>query len=196
MTVHGRYTGVLADSPAFDLPFNALPGVDRADQFVRSNIPVWAASTDLEAPASGVALGARIWLARGDVVTNLAFTSGATAGVTYTHWWHALYDPDGDLLAQTADQVAAGWAAATTKRLALAGGPVEIKSAGWYIAATMSAAATVQTLAGAAPLAATASVHTGSKAAGFTFGAGLGANAPATTGAQATAAKVPLVVVS
>ncbi|MER6809980.1 hypothetical protein ABT299_11925 [Spirillospora sp. NPDC000708] len=195
MTVHGRYTGVLADSPAFDTPFNALPGVDRAAAFVRTNIPVWAASADLAAPASGVAIAVRIWLARGDLVTSLAFTSGDTAGVTYTHWWHALYDPDGKLLAQTADQAAAGWAADTTKRLALAK-PVPIKSAGWYIAATMSAAATVQTLTGAAPLASTATVHTGSKAAGFTFGAGLGATAPAAIGAQTTVAKVPLVVVS
>ncbi|WP_242890792.1 hypothetical protein [Actinomadura litoris] len=195
MTVHGRYTGVLADSPVFDDPYNALPGVNRDTAFVRTNIPVWAASSDLPAAGTGVALGVRIWLARGDQVTTLAFTSGATAGATYTHWWHALYDPDGDLLAQTADQLAAGWAADTTKRLPLTK-PVPIKSPGWYIAATMSAAATVQTLAGAAPLASTANVHTGSKAAGFTFGAGLGAAAPAVIGAQTAAAKVPLVVVS
>lgn len=193
--VHGRYTGVLADSAAFDDPFNALPGVDRDAAFVRANIPVWAAAADLAAPASGTAIGARIWLARGDIVTNLAFTSGGTAGVTYTHWWHALYDPDGDLLAQTADQVAAGWAADTTKKLALTA-PVKIKAAGWYITATMSAAATVQTLAGAAPRASTATVHSTSKAAGLTFGAGLADTAPAATGAQTAVAKVPLVVIS
>ncbi|WP_433145086.1 hypothetical protein ACQPZ8_01430 [Actinomadura nitritigenes] len=194
MTVHGRYTGVLADSPVFDTPYNALPGVDR-DSFVRTNIPVWAATADLDAAASGAAIGVRIWLVRGDVVTNLAFNSGATAAANPTHWWHALYDPDGLLLAQTADQAAAGWAAATTKRLPLSK-PVKATRAGWYIAATMTAAATVQSLAGAAPLAATAGVHTGSKPAGVTFGAGLTAAAPAVTGAQAAAAKVPLVVVS
>ncbi|WP_141575862.1 hypothetical protein [Actinomadura sp. WMMA1423] len=196
MTVHGRYTGVLADSPVFDDPFNALPGIDRDTTFARTNIPIWAASADLTATGTGVAIGTRIWLARGDLVTNLAFTSGATAGATYTHWWHALYSPDGELLAQTADQVDAAWGADTTKRLALAGGPVKIKSAGWYIAATAAAAATVQTLAGAAARASTATVHTGSKAAGFTFGSGLGATAPATTGTQTAVAKIPLVVVS
>ncbi|MFI0406589.1 hypothetical protein [Actinomadura sp. 3N508] len=194
MTVHGRYTGVLADSPVFDDPFNALPGVDR-DTFVRTNIPAWAAVADLTATATGVAIGARIWLARGDIVTNLAFTSGGTAGVTYTHWWHALYDPDGALLAQTADQVAAAWAADTTKKLPLTA-PVEIKSSGWYIAATMAAAGTVQTLAGAAARASVATLHTGSKAPGFTFGAALTDTAPAVAGAQTTVAKVPLVVVS
>jgi hypothetical protein len=195
VTTHGRYTGVLADSPAFDDPYNALPGVADRDTFVRTNIPVWAAATDLEAVASGVAIGVRVWLARGDIITHLAFTSGATAAATPTNWWHALYSPDGERLAQTAAQGTAAWGASTTKKLALSA-PVKITRSGFYIAATMTTAATVQTLAGAAPLAATANVHTGSKAVGFIFGSGLTATAPATIGTQTPVAKVPLVVLS
>lgn len=195
MTVLGRYyEGPLADAPALDDPFNALPGVARSS-FIRSNIPAWAAVADLAATGTGVAIGTRIWLRKGDVVTNLTFTSGATAAATLTNWWHALYDPDGALLKQSADQTSAAWAASTAKKLALSS-PQTITADGWYLAATMTAASTVQTLAGCAPLVATAGLHTGSKALGFTFGSSLTTTAPATTGTQTTVAKCPLVIVS
>lgn len=195
MTTHGRYPRVLTDAAALDDPYNAMPGVDR-DVFVRSNIPVFNCVTDLAATGTGVAIGTRIFLRRGDIVTNLTFVSGNTAGATYTHWGHALYDPDGVLLAQTADQVDAAWAANTAKKLALSA-PVTIAKDGWYIAATWSAASTVQTLIGCAPIVtASAAVHTGSKALGFTFGSSLAATAPATTGTQTGVAKCPLAIVS
>ncbi|MFB4276046.1 hypothetical protein ACBJ59_12180 [Nonomuraea sp. MTCD27] len=196
MTVLGRYyEGVLADAAAFDLPFNALPGVSQGS-FVRSNIPVWACTSDLAATATGVAIGTRIWLRKGDVVTNISFVAGNTALATGTAGWHALYDPDGALLAQSAAQGATAWAANTARKLALTA-PKTITVDGWYIVATSTTAATVQTLIGNAPIvAATAAVHTGSKALGFTFGSATGDVAPATTGTQTGVAKCPLAVVS
>jgi len=195
VTVHGRYPRVVADSPALDLPYRDLPGVDQ-DLFVRSNIPVWACTSDLAATATGVAIGTRVFLRKGDVVTNLTFASGATAGATITNWWHALYDEAGAKLGQSADQGSAGWAANTAKKLALAS-PVTIERDGWYIVATSMTATTVPSLIGAAPIVtATASVHTGSKALGVTFGSALGGTAPATTGAQTGVAKCPLAIVS
>lgn len=195
MTVHGRMTRTLADSPAFDLPRDALPGVDQ-DTWAASNIPVWAATSDLAAIGTGVAIGVRKWLRKGDIVTSLSFVSGATAVGTPTHWAHALYDPDGALLGQTADQLTAAWAANTAKKLALAS-PVTIAKDGYYIVATTTTATTVQTLIGAAPIVTAAgAVFTGSKDPGVTFGSALNGVFPATTGALTAVAKVPLAVVS
>ncbi|MEU3162902.1 hypothetical protein [Streptosporangium sp. NPDC006930] len=195
MTVLGRYyEGVLADAAALDAPFNALPGTDQS-AFVRSNIPAWACTSDLAATASGVAIGTRVWLRKGDVVTNLAFVAGNTAENTPTHRAHALYDPDGKLLAQTADQLTAAWAANTAKKLPLSS-PVTIPKDGWYIVATTTTATTtVNTLIGCAPIV-TASAAAGGKALGFTFGSGLDGVFPATTGSQTGVAKCPLAIVS
>ncbi|MER7361934.1 hypothetical protein [Nonomuraea wenchangensis] len=195
MTTLGRYPGVVPDSPVFDYPYAALPGVDQSS-FVRSNIPVWACTSDLTATGTGVAIGTRIFLREGDIVTYLTFVSGNTAGATLTNWWHALYSPSGTLIAQSADQGSAAWAANTAKRLALST-PYTVEDDGWYIAATSTTASTVQTLIGCAPIVtASAAVHTNSKAVGFTFGSSVAGTAPATTGSQTGVAKCPLVIVS
>jgi hypothetical protein len=194
MTVHGRYTGVLSNSPALDVPFNALPGVDQS-AFIRSNIPAWAAATDLATVGSGVAIGVPIWLSKGDLVTSIEFLSGATPAGTPTNWWHALLDPDFALLSQSADQLTAAWAASTSKKLALAV-PQTAARDGWYYAVNSMTATTPQSLAGVAPLVGTAGLHAGSKPLGFSFGAGLAGVCPATTGARTTVAKCPIVVVS
>lgn len=196
MTTLGRYSGVIADAPVFDAPYNALPGVSQ-DTFVRTNIPVWACTSDLAATGTSVAIGTRIFLRKGDVVTNLTFVAGNTAENTPTHRAHALIDPDGALLAQTADQLTAAWAVNTPLKLALSA-PVTITEDGWYIAAhTTTATTTVNTLIGCAPIVtATAGVHTGSKSLGFTFGSALAGVFPATTGALTGVAKCPLVIVS
>lgn len=194
MTTHGRYPRVVTDSPAHDDPYNALPGVDR-DVFVRSNLPAYAATSDLAATGTGVAIGVPIWLEKGDIVTAITFVSGGTAAATPTAWWHALYDTDGSLLAQTADQGSAAWAADTAKKLNLSS-PVTVPRRGWYTAATMVAAGTVPTLLGAAPRTSTASLFTGSKALGRTFGSSLSTTAPASISSPTTVAKCPLVIVS
>jgi hypothetical protein len=195
VTVLGRYPGVVSDSPVFDAPYSALPGVDQS-AFVRSNIPVWACTSDLAATGTGVAIGTRVYLRKGDVVTSVSFVAGNTALATGTAGWHALYDPDGVLLAQSAAQGSAAWAANTARKLALTSA-VTIDEDGWYIAATSTTASTVQTLIGNAPIVtATAAAFTGSKALGFTFGSGTGDVAPATTGTQTGVAKCPLVIVS
>lgn len=195
MTTLGRYTRSIMDSSVLDWPYNALPGVDQ-DTFVRSNIPVYSCTSDLAATGTGVGIGTRIWLRRGDVVTYLTFVSGNTAAGTPTNWWHALYSSAGALLAQSADQLTAAWAANTAKKLALSAA-YTVLTDGWYIAATSTTATTPQTLIGAAPIVtATAGVHTSSVALGFTFGSAMAGTAPATTGTQTGVAKCPLVIVS
>lgn len=194
MTTLGRYPRNVADSPVFDEPYNALPGVDQ-DVFVRSNLPAWAAASNLAAAGTGVALGVPIFLRKGDVVTSITFVSGGTAAGTPTNWWHALYDPDGALLAQSADQLTAAWAADTAKKLNLSAA-VTLTRDGWYTAASMVTATTPPTLAGAAPLVGTAGAFTASKALGRTFGSSLVGTAPATIATPTTVAKCPFVIVS
>jgi hypothetical protein len=196
MTVHGRSSIPGADSAAHDLPYNALPGVPQTS-FVRSNIPAWACTSDLAATATGVAIGTRLFIRAGDVVTNVAFVAGNTALATGTAGWHALYDPDGNLLAQSAAQGSTAWAANTARKLTLSS-PQVIKRDGWYIVATSVTASTVPTLIGCAPIVtASAAIVVGvSKALGFTFGSATGDVAPATTGTQTGVAKCPLVVLT
>lgn len=189
----GRHPGIITDSPVFDAPYNALPGVPDS-AFVRTNIPAWAATSDLAATATGVAIGTRVFLRKGDVVSNVTFVAGATALVTGTAGWHALYSPAGVLLAQSAAQGAAAWAANTARKLNLATAQT-ITADGWYIVATSTTAATVQTLLGCAPIVtASAAMHASSLPLGFTFGAATGDVAPATTGAQTAVAKCPFIL--
>jgi hypothetical protein len=194
MTTLGRYPRVVADSVALDAPYNALPGVDQ-DGSVRSNIPAWAAVSDLAATGTGVCIAVPVFLRVGDVVTNLTFTSGATAAGTPTAWFHALYDPDGALLRQSADQTNTAWAASTPKKLAMAT-TYTVTASGWYYAATSMTATTVVTLIGSAPLVGTATAYTGSLPLGRTFGSAVGGTAPATIQTPTTVAKCPMVVVS
>lgn len=195
MTTLGRYPRNVADAPVFDWPNNALPGVDQ-DAFTRSNIPAWACTSDLAATATGVAIGTRVFLRAGDVVTNVAFVAGNTALATGTAGWHALYDPDGVLLAQSAAQGNAAWAANTARKLALSS-PVTIEEDGWYIVATSTTASTVQTLIGSAPIVTASGALTASSLPlGFTFGSATGDTAPATTGTRTAVAKCPIAILT
>lgn len=197
MTTLGRYPGVVPNSGALDLPFNALPGVDQDGAvFTRSNIPAWACTSDLAATGTGVAIGTRVFLRRGDIVTNIAFVAGNTALATGTAGWQALYDPDGVLLAQSAAQGATAWAANTARKTALSAA-YTITEDGWYIVATSTTASTVQTLIGCAPIVTASGALTASSLPlGFTFGSATGDVAPATTGTRTAVAKCPIAILT
>lgn len=195
MTVHGRYPGIIANSPAFDMPNLWLPGVSQS-AFIRSNIPAFMCVSDLAATATGVAIGVRQYLRKGDIVTNVAFVAGNTALATGTAGWHALYDPDGNLLSQSAAQGATAWAANTARKLALAAAQT-ITADGWYIVANSVTAATVPTLIGCAPIVTASGALTASSLAmGFTFGTATGDVAPATTGTRTAVAKCPIALLT
>ncbi|WP_262702059.1 MULTISPECIES: right-handed parallel beta-helix repeat-containing protein [Streptomyces] len=76
--------------------------------------------TTSAALVSGTLYLVPIWLPRGTVVSNLAFTSGGTGAGTPTNWWFTLHDRDRKALARSTDQTTAAWAANTTKTLAVA----------------------------------------------------------------------------
>lgn len=143
-----------------------------------------------------IMLSAALHLEAGDLVTNLSLSSGATAAVTPTNWWFALYDDSATpvLLAQTADQLAAAWAANTVKTLPLAT-PQLITRGGIYYAAVMVKATTVPSLVGVATLAAgTAAWIAGEKTLAQSSGSALVATAPATIATPTAAPFVPRVV--
>jgi hypothetical protein len=145
-----------------------------------------------------VMLSAAVPLEAGDTVSNLSFCSGATAAGTPTNWWFALYDDSATpaLLAQTADQLTAAWAANTVKTLALAS-QIVVPRQGIYYAAIMVKATTVPSLVGRATLAAaTAAWLTGEKTLAQSSGSALTGTAPATVATPTATAFVPRVVLT
>jgi hypothetical protein len=185
MTVLGRYNRPLADSAVFDGPLNDWPGVDE-DVFLRANMSIRDAVADLAATASGVAIGTRIYLRRGDVVSSLTFVSGGTAAATPTNQIAALYSAD--------DALTEAWAADVAKTFTLAA-PVTIPRDGWYVGALAVAAATVPTLAGTAARVGAQNAIPGAKVLTRTFGAAITGTAPAAIVTPTTVAKVPLLIV-
>jgi hypothetical protein len=189
MSQLGVYQGVTRDALGY---LNSAPPVDATQTFYRSNLPRFPLDDVLESLATGVMTAVPLWLKAGDKVTNLSFLSGATAAATLTHWWFALYSSAATpaLLAQSADQVAAAWAADTWKTLALSA-PQTITASGIYYAACMVAATTVPSLIGTRGAKA---LVTGETVLGQTSGSALTATATATLAAPTAVRQLPLVV--
>jgi uncharacterized membrane protein len=186
VTQLGAFTGVFRDALAHLAPTNvASPG------YVRYNIPrVPLDAADVGVLTTQVMTSVPIFLGAGETVTNLTFTSGATAAGTPTNWWFALYYTQATpaLLQQTADQTSGAWAANTTKTVALAA-PVSITKSGFYWAAVMVKATTPPTLIGArfAP-----ALVTGERVLAQTSGSALAATAPATIATPTALTMAPL----
>jgi hypothetical protein len=189
MSQLGVYQGVTRDALGY---LNSAPPVDATQTFYRSNLPRFPLDDVLESLTSGVMTAVPLWLKAGDKVTNLSVLSGATAAATLTHWWFALYSSAATpaLLAQSADQVAAAWAADTWKTLALSA-PQTITASGIYYAACMVAATTVPSLIGTRGAKA---LVTGETVLGQTSGSALTATATATLAAPTAVRQLPLVV--
>jgi len=161
---------------------------------VRYNLSRRVATSDAAALTTQVMTSVAVNLQAGDIVTSLAFRSGATAAGTPTNWWFALYSPAGVLLAQTADQTTTAWAADTVKDVALATAQT-VAVSGLYYAAVMVKATTVPTLVGLTL--GRAGVSTGflstDKVLSQTSGAALTTTAPGTIATPTAIAACPLV---
>lgn len=164
---------------------------------MRANLKRRELGANLSALTTQVMLSSVLPLEVGDLVTNLTFLSGATAAGTPTNWWFALYDYSATpaLIAQTADQLTAAWAADTAKTLALSSAYLVPRS-GVYYAAIMVKATTVPTLAGRSleNAAASSAIVNGQKVIAQTSGAALTTTAPATIATPTAVATVPYVV--
>jgi hypothetical protein len=162
----------------------------------RSNLDRAAVVNDFASLTTQTMQSTALYLQAGDLVTNLTFKSGATAAGTPTNWWFALYDDSNTpvLLAQTADQLTAAWAASTAKTLALAT-PYAVPRSGIYQAAVMVKATTPPSLLGAATVAAAVSGFvTGDLVLAQNSGASLTGTAPATITGGSAIGFVPRVV--
>jgi hypothetical protein len=155
------------------------------ESFDRSLSP----STDVAAAlTTQVMTSVALFLETGQTVASLSFLSGATAAVTPTNWWFALYDNAATpaLLAQTADQLTAAWAADAIKTLALSTAQL-ITATGIYYAAIMVKATTVPSII--SKVAARAAVNgalLSSKILAQTSGSALTTTAPATIATPTT----------
>lgn len=135
----------------------------------------------------------------GDVITSVSFVSGVTAAGTPTNWWFAIYSSAATpaLLAQTADQLTAAWAADTVKTLVLAT-PYTVTVDGYVYVACMVKATTVPSLVGAlAPRAAVSTGYlTGQVRIAGNSGSGLTTTAPATIAAPAAQTQIPYAILT
>lgn len=164
---------------------------------LESNLSREECAGNLAALTTQVMTSVALPLNAGDLVTSLTFVSGDTAAGTPTNWWFALYSPAGALLAQTADQATAAWAANTAKKVALAT-PQTITTAGVYYAAIMVKATTVPTLVGTSVQNAVIAGALGVSMVVLaqTSGSALTTTAPATIATPTTVAVIPLAIAS
>lgn len=200
MTTLGRHTGIVRDDLSFieDSWRQTMAGLApnvTTPTLRRDNMPRIGINTDLSALTTQVMTSVALWLRKGDVVTSLTFKSGATAAGTPTNWWFALYDPDGALLSQAADQTSTAWAANTAKTLDLAAAQT-ITESGIYYAGVMVKATTPPTLLGASVALAGASAAwlTGEAILAQTSGSSLTTTAPSTIATPSAVATVPRVI--
>ncbi len=159
------------------------------------SVPRTQANADLAIAATGVELSVAIPLQAGDLVTNLTFVTGATAGGTLTAGYICLRDTAGALLAQSADFGSTARAANTAFTIALATAQL-ITTPGLYYVGISFTASTVPTLRGATLL---NGILAGALIAGMpvlsrSHGSGVGATAPATTATPTTTFTLPYLV--
>ena len=194
MTLLGQY----GRNPRDTLARFAAGEPSNPDTFYRANLPrvgLYDSASDTHVPlATGVLTSVPVFLAAGDVVTNITFRSGATAVGTPTAWWFALYSDAATpaLLAQCADQTSTAWAANTTMTKALSA-PVTISRTGVYWAAINVTATTVPSLLGSV---AVAPIVTGERNLSQSSGSGLTTTAPATIATPTVKQFVPFVVLT
>lgn len=191
----GLYKGNVRDALSF---LNAQDPASPST-FFRRNIPRnglydSAGDTGQVALTTQVMTSVPIFLAAGDVITNVSVRSGATAADTPTNWFFALYSNAATpaLLAQTADQTTGAIAANTTLTVALATAQT-ISTSGIYWVGIMVKATAVPTLLGCAVAPA---IATGERNLSQSSGSSLTTTAPATIATPTAKNFCPYVVLT
>lgn len=191
--------GLFSGNPRDALAAYATSVPSSPTQFYRTNQPRIglydsASDTGQVALATGVMTSVPVFLAAGDVITNISARSGATAAGTPTNYWFALYSDAATpaLLSQSADQTSTAWAANTTKTLALAAAQT-ITRTGIYWVGIMVTATTPPTLLGSV---AVAPIVSGERNLSQSSGSSLTATAPATIATPTVKQFAPYVVLT
>lgn len=185
----GRYNRSVGDV----MQYYNCAHMTNPDTFLRMNLPRVPGLSSVAIAATGIMTSARIHLVAGDVVTNVGFTVGGTAGGTMTAWFVALYSDAATpaLLAQSADQTSGALAANTNYEIALTAAQT-IPRTGIYRVALAVTATTIPTLLGTpCPKA-----RTGELALAHSSGSAVGGTAPATITSTTELAVVPRFIVS
>jgi hypothetical protein len=177
----------------------ATSNINQADLAVRQSFDWRFPTTDVAAAlTTQVCTTVAVPVQVGDVITNVAFRSGATAAGTPTNWWFAVYNGAATpaLLAQTADQTSTAWAANTTKSIALTTAQTvtaaNAPNGVWYVACMVKATTVPSLLSVVFPTSATAAgPFSGSAKFAQTHGSTLTATAPATIASASNSANMP-----
>lgn len=99
------------------------------------------------AGASGTLFMQAIYLKAGQMVSNITIASATTAIGTPTNQFYALYGANRNLLAQSANQTTAAWAANTVRTLAMTT-PYRVPTSGLYYIGLLQVATTIATIKG------------------------------------------------
>lgn len=97
--------------------------------------------------ASGTLFMQAVYLAAGQLVSNITISSATTAAGTPTNYFFALYDTNRALKAVSANQTTTAWAANTVKTLAMTT-PYRVPTSGLYYIGFMMTATTIITTKG------------------------------------------------
>lgn len=100
--------------------------------------------------ASGVLWMQAIWLTAGTTINNILWHSATTAAGTPTNYIFGLYDANRNLLAQTANQTSAAWAANTMKTVPLTSPYLVPRTGLYYIGFFMTATTIITSKGGTA----------------------------------------------
>lgn len=171
----------------------ASPDTFIVRNMTRDDLTDAAGDTNSPAYVDGVMISVPVQLRASEVVTSISVQAGSTAGASLTHSFAALYDTSATpaLLAQSADNTAAAWAARTWRTFTLAA-PYTVPKSGKYWVGILVAGTTPPS--GMGSLAARKLV-TGEGNAVQSSGSSLTATAPATIASPAEWDFVPLVVI-
>lgn len=102
-----------------------------------------------QALASGTPVARILPLPAGMVVSQVGVYPGGTAEATGTHYWNAVTDVNGNVLAVTADQTGAAYVSGTAMLKTALTSPLVIPQTGAYYVVVSCTAGTPPTLAGA-----------------------------------------------
>lgn len=169
MPVSAGYTEQLPHSGSAEVLFTGL--FDEPAGTVARTVPRSQVSQGgLSAGTTGTPNARLIPLPAGLIVSNIAVCSGSTAEVGGQHFWAALTDLLGNVLAVTADQTGGTYVTASTFLKNPVTIPYQVPQTGnYYLVVSISAGTTMPTLAGASNVA--GGLVNQAPALGGTFGA-------------------------
>jgi hypothetical protein len=120
---------------------------DGANLCLGETIPRALATTNTTPGATGTLFLQAIYLTAGTLVSKIGIISATTAANTPTNRFHALYDANRNLLAQSANQTTTAWGANTVANLAMTT-PYRIPVSGLYYIGLLQVATTIATVHG------------------------------------------------